>query len=617
MCGIVGYYGARHFSDELEQATLAIAHRGPDHLATRQYCQDNIKIGFGHTRLSILDLDNRSHQPFKTTCGQVIVIFNGEIYNYRELRHLLQERGLIFRTHSDTEVLANAFLEFSEQAFEKLIGIFSFAILDLRTNQLLLARDQLGIKPLYYSYGLNNQIYFSSEIKSLFKFSGVQKKICEHGLTQSLSMTFPLQDNSGFKSIKKLPPGSYLTVRPDAIKQPVKFHSFDWKRNVKSSVSTWESELSRASIQQSHADVATALLFSGGIDSTTIAIEASEDVALFFADYNDKELAEAGLMGDRHFAMEIAAHLKKDLHIHQMDLQSSNIFEDAHAISLGVEEPIADYTYKSSQAICKLARDSGFKVVLSGMGGDEAFAGYPRHQIGRFHSAVHKVRGALPLFLSLLKKRSAFSKKVDRLYSFSNESNVGQALAQLTGYFSHRELHELFGEVQPILRLRQEISDTMENASSLSPLKRAMYFDSIGFLSHNLVVADKSSMSVGVELRVPLLDPVLFQEAISLRSSELTSFFSAKKPLKKFLQRKVPRELLNRPKSGFNPPLDAAISNTPQADMIATLLNGPISNFLCRSSIRKTIDNHYAGTANNTYKLWQLVFSNAWLQNFY
>lgn len=615
MCGIAGYYATRHHEAALRTAMNRLSHRGPDHQAYILTDALGGQVGLAHTRLSIIDLDPRSHQPFEICDGAIRLIYNGEIYNYLELRTDLQARGHNFRTESDTEVLARAYQEFGTSVFSRLRGIFAVAILDELRGKFVLARDHMGVKPLYYWRGPASEMFFASEIKSLFSFSCVPREISEYDIFQSLNLTFPMEPDTGFQHIKKVPPGCFIEFDADRCSEPRSFFSLDLERV--GSLESAHTELGRACREQDIADVPVGVLFSGGTDSTVLALLCKHSNALIFGRYDATQMKKSGKVEEERYAHRIAECLGVSLTTVdpiQEKADEGGFLDQVANTARSLEEPVADFTYVASNALCAEARQAGVKVVLSGMGGDEAFAGYPRYFAARRHRWLHAGRSiALPFILALRRSRR-FDKRADRLIAFSKEPSLGMALCRLTGVFDTDQVMALSRNQRHADRFAGQIDELMKPARGLSPLKQAMVFDKGGFLSHNLTVADKSSMQASVELRVPLLDPKVYQAALALPEADLIRGGTPKYALKNLLDRRLPAGLVHRPKTGFNPPLDHHINSIGIDVVRSQLTSGPISSYLDPTVMAHIAERHFQSRANNTYKLWHLLYLNAWLR---
>lgn len=616
MCGIAGYVGPDRFH-RLLPALDAIRHRGPDARGTHQArFGDDVHIGIGHVRLSIIDLSSHADQPMTSGDGHHVLAYNGEIYNHRELRSDLQRLGWPFRTSSDTEVLLAALVNWGTAALARMDGIFAFAWLDRIRRRLTLARDRLGVKPLYLTAGSRQSpLYFASELRAVRALSERPLVPDESRFSEFLLNGFIYEPITGIRDIEKVPPGSSIEI--DLSNGERKCMVFaEALLPGRASTSTLLGDLLEDATQaQLFADVQVGLSFSGGVDSTVLAMAARGQVrGLFVADDADPNAASAG---DAPYAHRIAQSL--GLEIDQVNtadqpLDNEAFLETVSHVARGTEEPISNYTYVASETVSRMARDRGYKVLLSGLGGDELFAGYPRHRLLTHHGHLNTAAPALRFLLPVIRRLRRLAKKADRLLSFAQEQDFGLAYSHLIGYFNAAEVQALLGDDRGIRSFREHIAKRLEPVRHCSTLRQGMYLDLQGFLSQNLTITDKSSMAHGVEVRVPLLSNALLEFAASLESGEFDLRHQGKKPLRDYLLTRLPNELVNRQKSPFNPSLDAPIRRLGSAILIDELTHGPVASVLDSRFITAWIHEHFHGAANHTYRLWQLLYFSRWLR---
>ncbi len=614
MCGIVGYISPDH--TPLDQQVAALRHRGPDYEASELYDTCGGKVGFGHTRLSIVDLTAQAHQPFHSEDGQYSIVYNGEIYNHLSLRARLEKNGVTFKTTSDTEVLLAMYARFGEKALAQLDGIFSFAILDRNRNELFCARDQLGIKPFYYFENLTRQcFYFASELKALFKFTPVPKRISSDGITEFLLNGWVYEPDCGLEQIKKIPPGHWLSV--NLRKHTLRIEPY---YNVVTTPPPRDTiqNLVHASIEtQALSEVPIALFFSGGVDSSVIAERLRDRLTSMTVRYAGNEMAAAGLQDDFTYGSRIAELLGLDLQVEDLEIKqqaADDILEQIRSICRGVEEPISDFTYYPSLLLSERARRSGNKVILSGMGADEMFLGYPRYLMVRYRSLLRWLAPVLRLAGPVARKLPSLAKKFDRLLSFVNAKDFAMGYSHLVGYFSLDEIKGLIKNPDTIVPYQEKLKGLLAPANRLDDTKKAMYLDLFGFLAHNFIVADKSSMAHSIELRVPLATRDILSKNFHEPVNRLMGFVCLKKSLKQMLTGALPRSLVYRRKTGFNPPMDGMIRLLGRTRIRSLLLGGYLNQYLNTSSVDSLIEQHFSGVANNTYKLWQLLYLHFWME---
>ena len=606
MCGLTFFYSKiRDCDAELRSSLLLTHHRGPDSSGVYGKALPDCYFGLGHNRLSIIDTSSLGDQPMVR--GPLSVAFNGEIYNYKEIRQHLLLRGYGFDSDTDTEVILNAYAEFGINCFSLFKGMFTFAIVDEEKSKVFLVRDSVGIKPLYIFQG-DDCLFASSEIKGLKVFPEVDQTISQQDIFEFFNTGFLYEPSTGFEYIKKLPPGHYLDL--DLLDGVVELGEFktslivDDKRTLKEKVF--------GSVEnQKLADVPVGIFFSGGADSSILACLAN-DTNLLFAGYDKDPTSDLDI---KHAAL-ISKHLKAKLttvRIEGSSTQVSEILDSFYFVADNTEELISDYTFWSTYLLSKAARDSGYKVMLSGMGGDEAFAGYPRYLVVKYHSLIKLLAPIFKLLNYASLVPNSLSKKFDRLLSYLEEQDWPLGYSRLLGYFSGEELRKLFTNFDDLNEVYKEKLDIIdERFVGGDRVKKAQHFDALGFLSHNLAVADKASMLASIELRVPLLDESVYAHGLNSKSHVLIPVLSLKKPLKRLLNSLLPKKLIDRPKTGFNPPLDGLIQSLGSLVILSELES--LSKVFGLKPVEDIVKAHFLGTANNTYKIWQLLYFSRWLK---
>lgn len=608
MCGLSFFCVRRDISgveSQLETSLAVTKHRGPDASGSYFSAVAGYQVGLGHNRLSILDLSAAGSQPMFSGNG-VSIVFNGEVFNHYELRDMLIKKGYSFKGTSDTEVILQLYVEYKEDAFKLLEGMFSLVILDEPRKKAFLARDVVGIKPVYY-YSCANGIYACSEIRGLKSYSEVVAEIDNNDVFEFFNNGFLYEPNTGYVAIKKVLPGTYLEF--NLLTGECDAKRYQNVKNFKSNQTIAESVQS-AVTRQLMADVPVGVFFSGGADSSILA-SYTGDADLFFAKYE----ATKDSVVDMKFSGDIAKHLGKKLVVTEILDSNSNVFESIDFVAANTEELVSDYTFWATYRLSAEAKKSGYTVMLSGMGGDEAFAGYPRYKVLRYHRVI---RLLYPLLRSLLKLKlfpKQLDKKFERLVSYAQESYWPLAYSRMLGYFSKQELKGFFpGYSELEQNYKQRLQNVLLNyEGDLSDkVKCAQHFDLTGFLSHNLSVSDKASMLASIELRVPLLDERVLAHGCATTSVELLMGGALKSPLKNLLKSLLPAALVDRPKTGFNPPLDAVIRRIGSARLFSEFER--IYQYLEREEVEKMVKNHFSGAINNTYKLWQLLYFERWLK---
>ena len=550
----------------LNVALEQISHRGSDD-ADVFFAHDN-QIGLGHTRLSILDLSQYGHQPMLSDDGTEALVFNGEIYNFRELREELEAAGHQFRGHSDTEVLLRLYLVEGEAVLSRLNGIFAFALWDSRSQALLVARDGLGVKPLYYT-ATAGQFAFASEVKALAALKPLDGELDFEAINRYLTFMWCPGEGTPAKSVRKLGPGEAMWVCAGKIERHFKWYQLPAFRRTSTKLTTEEyvektvQNLRQAVHRQMVADVPVGAFLSGGLDSSSVVAFAREhnpDISCFTIEATGG--AEAGSTDDLPYARRVAEHLKVPLEV--VRIEAGRMAEDLEGMVAQLDEPLSDPAPLNVLYISRLAREHGMKVLLSGAGGDDLFTGYRRHQALMLDDywiwLPRPLRTVLEKIPAAIDQRGPIGRRLSKL--LNGASLDGDA--RLVNYFvwSRREdLAALYTEDFRSALGKSEASAPMldflaELPPTLSKIDRVLSLEQRFFLAdHNLTYTDKMSMAAGVEVRVPFLDLDLveFAQEIPVRLKQRGSI--GKWVLKKAMEPYLPKDVIYRPKSGFGAPL--------------------------------------------------------------
>jgi asparagine synthase (glutamine-hydrolysing) len=551
----------------------ALTHRGPDDSGVFE--DPGAGIGLAHTRLSILDLSPFGHQPMLSDDGRVVLVFNGEIYNFRELRAELEVQGHRFKGESDTEVLLHLYLAWCErggdlaETLRRLNGIFALALWDAVRGALLLARDALGVKPLYYCAEAGRFV-FASEIKALLPLIGAPGSLDAVALHRYLSFLWCPGDATPAQDIKKLSPGELMWVRDGGIEEKTVWYRLPAFRPVASgmteaaAVRGTEQHLRQAVHRQMVADVPVGAFLSGGLDSSSVvafAREVNPNIRCFTIESVGG--AEAGTADDLPYARRVAEHLGVSLEVVRVDA-AARMARDMEGMVAQLDEPLADPAPLNVLYISRLAREHGMKVLLSGAGGDDLFTGYRRHRAlmaERYWDWLPRpVRRGLADLSAGLDQRWAWGRRLRK--AFDGAAMEGDA--RLVNYFVWSRRDDLLPLYTP--EFRAAVGEAEAGApmldfladlpSGLTPLERMLALEQRFFLTdHNLTYTDKMSMAAGVEVRVPFLDLDLveFAQRIPIRFKQRGS--EGKWVLKKAMEPYLPHEVIYRPKSGFGAPL--------------------------------------------------------------
>jgi asparagine synthase (glutamine-hydrolysing) len=587
MCGICGKLNFDRDNEVSQQLLKAMAdsivHRGPDD--DGYYLSGQIGLGF--RRLSIIDLAG-GHQPLSNEDGTVWIVFNGEIYNYQELRENLLKKGHVFRTKADTEVIVHLYEEYGEVGIQSLRGMFAFAIWDHKQQKLLLARDRVGIKPLYY--GVTSQgVVFASEMKAILVDPQIKREILPSTVDRFLTFGYVPGEETLLKGIYKLPPASFMVVKngKTEIKQYWDLHFSSSSVTLKDAEEQLLEILEESVRLHMIADVPVGFLLSGGVDSTAMLSLASQKTDRPISSYT-VGFANSGVADERPFA-RLAAQKYGSEH-HEISITSKEFADFLPKYVWHMEEPVCEPPAVALYYVSKLARNY-VKVLISGEGGDEAFAGYPNYRamlwIERLKRMAGPFKGALSGALALLYKLTGYQKLGNYLpllkpsfesYYYSRSSSPYR--------FFNAHSQELYSDHFSASTNKQyslrPVTQLLEQNRSDDLLSRMLYVDTRTWLPDDLLVkADKMTMANSVELRVPLLDHKLLEFAATLPSNFKINGFSMKYIAKRCLAKQIPVEILERKKAGFPVPYE---------NWLRTDLRDSVSNILLD---RETVDRGY------------------------
>jgi asparagine synthase (glutamine-hydrolysing) len=566
MCGIAGFSGGFEAA-LLERMNAAIAHRGPDDAGI--LFDPAARLGLAHRRLSIIDLSPRGHQPMLDVTGRVAITFNGEIYNYRELRRELVEDGYAFRSHSDTEVLLNLYLRDGDKMMARLNGIFAFAIWDTRTRELLVARDPLGVKPLYWAETPRG-VLFASEIKALLQEPSLDRSLDPAAIRHHLLYLWCPSPQTILESVRKLEPGHALRIRDGRVAAHWRFFELpfdqeivDWP--VEDAIVQVRKYLTRAVERQLVADVPVGAFLSGGLDSSSVVAMArralgSQRLQCFTIGFRDESARTEGMAADLPHAQRVAKHLDVDLHTIWV---GPEMVDELPNMLFHLDEPQADPAPINALFISRLAREHGIKVLLSGAGGDDIFTGYRRHYAlvqERYWSWLPGVvRRGMRAASGHVRPTSEFSRRIGKAFRYA-ELEGDRRIASYFHWIAPERLLPLLGP-----RLLPERVDEGDDPvlralaglpASVPPLNRMLFLEQKFFLTdHNLNYVDKVSMAHGVEVRVPLLDPELVALAARLPLAYKQHGRLGKWVLRRAMEPYLPRSVIYRTKTGFGAPL--------------------------------------------------------------
>lgn len=628
MCGITGYIG-QFTPDLINNMVNTIKHRGPDGDGVFRDKENHVALG--HTRLSIIDLSEGGHQPMVLS-GKVAISYNGEIYNYRELRASLEVKGYEFKSTSDTEVLLNAYMEYGTSCFEKFNGIFSIAIWDIQRKKLVLVRDGLGVKPLYYARS-SKGILFSSEIKAIMCEPSVNRELDPIAAGQYLTYLWTPESRTMLKSVKKVKPGAILEISTDCVINSSSFYSLplgipDETMNENDAVDLVREAVKTAVDRQMIADVEVGAFLSGGLDSSSIVAFANQltdqKLQCFTMKYQQNEGAAKEMEEDLPYAREVAKALDVDLHEVRVDhTMTDRLVEMIYHL----DEPQADPAILNSLFICELAHSCGIKVLLSGAGGDDIFTGYRRHHalslekywtfLPQFaRNGIKHISSTLPVNKPLFRKvRKVFDhanlSADERIASYYNWLNPDVSCSLLT--------HDFRSDMISADIARPLYNSLKSLPKEVPPVNRMLDLDLKYFSTdHNLNYTDKMGMACGVEIRVPLLDKDLVSLASRLPASVKQRGSTGKWVFKKAMEGILPNDVIYRPKTGFGVPLRQWLHGD-----FGTFLKDELSSQKFRQrgvfdpkQVEGLLDNTFSGKIDGTYALLSLLCQELWCQKF-
>lgn len=631
MCGIAGFINFDDAGQMVRHANKVQAHRGPD----GQHSWAHKNLAFAHQRLSIIDLAARADQPLIK--GNLVIIFNGEIYNYRELKEYLlnHDPGIVFNTTSDTEVLLELFRYKKEECLNMLVGMFTFAIFDTDTGILFIARDHLGIKPLFYTQ-IGNKFAFSSELKTLTGIPGFDRTINTTALTGAMNYLWVPGNITMFRNTHKLPAAHYMRINTnDPVLSP-SLHAY-WQLRENNDYDLSEEEIIqkvdaslRESIQRHMiADVPVSCFLSGGLDSSLIAVLASkhiEKLSTYTIATTEEDKKAEQMPEDELYARKLSQQFSFD---HHEIVINSNIVDDLKSMVYTLDEPIGDPAAINTYLICKEARSKGVKVLLSGMGADEIYFGYRRQKATLLAANYRKLPGFIRKIISatvnLLPvkiggKGIKLTRWAKRFLKFA-DLPIEESYMKSYSYYEKKELQQLFKtNIDADYQwLRNQHSTFFNQFRKGDTINQICNTDIHLFMQGlNLSYTDKASMAASVEVRVPFIDVLITEQAMNIPGGLKYRNKQSKYILKKVAEKYLPHEIIYRPKASFGAPIRSWISGDLQP-MVNDLLSEESVNrrgIFNYDYIRKLIENDRAGKEDNAYRLYQLLTVELWFRNF-
>ncbi|MCI0490566.1 MAG: asparagine synthase (glutamine-hydrolyzing) [Blastocatellia bacterium] len=595
-----------------------IEHRGPD--SEGFYLEGGAALGM--RRLSIIDLVTGS-QPISNEDGSVWIVFNGEIYNYREIRGRLIERGHTFQTNSDTEVIVHLYEDEGEACVEQLRGMFAFAIWDARERKLFMARDRVGVKPLHYCL-TGDTLIFASEIKSLLQHPFAGREVNLEAISDFLSYGYVPDPATAFRGIFKLPPGHTLTFKDSrlTIRPYWDFHYPETRAGSPVREESYYIERLRELLAESVglrliSDVPLGAFLSGGIDSSTVvammARHMDRPVKTFSIGFSESSFDEL------HYARIAARYFNTDHHEFVVTPDVCKIVEE---IVWHHDEPFADVSSIPTYIVSKLAREH-VKVVLSGDGGDELFAGYDRYIIDRKRERFERIpafiRRNLMLKASRILPRAAYGKNFLRNVALYGGARYIDSIS----YFDEHAKRDLLSD--DVLRSlgghdsSESFKEIFAAPASKQRIDHLLYLDSKTYLPGDIMTkVDRMSMAHSLEAREPLLDHKLIEFAQTIPASLKLHGLASKYIFKQAVKGLIPDEIISRPKQGFGVPINRWFNNELRELLYDTLTDARTRQrgLFNQRAVRAILDEHRRGRRDNARHLWELLVLELWHRTF-
>ena len=624
MCGICGiaYYrvGDKVEENILRVMTNTMIHRGPDESG---FYVDS-QVGLGHRRLSIIDLLSGT-QPIHNETSTMWIVFNGEIYNYQSLREELEEKNHQFYTNSDTETLIHLYEEYDEEMLQMINGMFSFCIWDSVKEELFLARDRIGKKPLYYSM-TQNAFVFASEAKALLQYPYVSREIDPLSLSKYLTYEYVPAPHSIFKGIKKLQPG--CRIKYSISSQEINVRKY-WDIPLTNNAVGIKTEqeyceelvgLLRQSVKlRLRSDVPLGIFLSGGIDSsiiTALAAEQSENIQTFTIGFNDKSFDES------IYAMEVSKIFNTENNMKILDV--SELYSLLPEITNYLDEPLGDASIIPTFLLSKFTAEK-VKTVMSGEGGDELFAGYPTYQALKLipyynifpkevRALIHRIAEKLPVS----HKNISFDFKVKQLLRGAGVSPEIMFFLWMGSFNESEKIQLLSSEIKESIKYEnvyEDVLNYLKDSNLLSDFERILYLSTKMYLQDDILVkVDRASMANSLEVRAPFLDHKFVEFAARLPAIYKLNRLTMKYILKKAVKEILPKSIIDRRKKGFGIPVARWICNG-MKDIVLEYLNESRikkEGYFNHTFVQRLIDEHLSKKRDNRKLLWTLLIFQMW-----
>ena len=633
MCGIAGWINLENNRSRNSEAVLhrmceRMKHRGPD--SEGLWTDETVALGM--RRLSIIDL-HTGEQPVYSEDRSIVVVMNGELYNFREVRSDLEKRGHKFETQTDTEILPHLYEEYGDAMLEHINGMFAFALWDKRKQKLLIARDKFGEKPLYYGV-FDNKLVFASEPKVLLVNPAVKAEINLDALRSYLSFDYVPAPHSIYKGISKLPAAHFLTVEKGEIKTR-RYWNLSWQKGRKANASgnapTLESSaaelrelLADAVRMRLVSDVPLGILLSGGVDSSTVAAFAAqfstEKVKTFSIGFEEDSFDES------KFARQVADHLNTEHYEEKLSVEkAADLITE---IGTWLDEPMSDGSLIPTLLLSRFVKKH-VTVALGGDGGDEIFAGYPMyyaHKVADIYGKIPRVlRNNLiePIVknLPVSSKNLSFDYKAKRFVAASKYDLVTRHHS-FFGSFSIDEQQNLLSKdvlAQTSSDIYKDAKELLKICDAKSEIEQMQFLDLNYYMAEDILTkVDRASMAVSLEVRAPFLDPRIAEFAAKIPLEYKLKGSQGKHILKKAMENMLPKNILHRPKKGFGIPIAEWLKGSLNSLMHDLLAPEKLKNqgLFDTNFVQKLITEHEKNIASHHKQLWTLLVFQLWLENF-
>jgi asparagine synthase (glutamine-hydrolysing) len=617
MCGISGIAYSSISNKTVELDTLRkmrdlISHRGPDEAG--EFVEENLKLGLGHRRLSIVDVEG-GHQPMFNEDGSIVIVYNGEIYNHADYRQELESKGHTYRTRCDTEAIVHLYEEYRESCLQKLRGMFAFAIWDRRRRELFLARDRFGVKPLYYVHDKEGNLFFASEIKSLLEV--IKPELNYQVLAERFANYGSCDEQTFFKSIKQLLPGCYLLWKDGKIKIEKYWDlNFEPKHiySDEDAIREW-ARLFRESVRiRLMADVPLGMFLSGGIDSSAICAvmtqEVRDPIKTFSVGFDDK------LSDELQFARIVAEKFKTEHY--EVIISPRQFFDSLTHLTWQYDEPIS-FEASIPLYFVSLLASQHVKVVLTGEGSDEILAGYARYQ--KFLQLIHygkRYESLVPASVRRLVKKAVetFETKLSRTF-LNYELSVEDLFLDNFSVFNRKSQMALFSEQTKLRDPYHNRVSLLTESDATELLDKLLYIDIKAYLPELLMKQDKMSMAASIESRVPFLDYKLAEFTARMPINMKIRSGVTKWLLRESMREHLPAEILHRKKVGFAVPINRWLrSDYKHIVQEYVLSDRVIKRGIFNSEYLKRLADRFFAGKDDSSRIFRLITFEIWYRQF-